>query len=135
MFIRTSPYLPPEERYQQSITLVLPCHSSYTGTFIGHAEKGLKIIFRKGYQYQKAGVMLLDLLPAGRVPQSIFDTVCRENELKRAKLMKTVDSINASMGRGILRYASSGMKYSWQMRAEFRSPACTTDWNQLACVK
>lgn len=135
VFIRTSPYLPPEERYQQSITLVLPRHSSDTGILIGHAERGLETIFRRGYQYQKAGVMLLDLLPAGRVGQGMFDTAYRANELKRAKLMKTIDSINASMGRGTLRYASSGMKCSWQMRAEFRSPAFTTDWNQLVCVK
>jgi DNA polymerase V len=48
--------------------------------------------------------------------------------------MKTLDSLNQKMGRGIVFYAGSGIKREWAATASRRSPDYTTDWNQLMLV-
>jgi hypothetical protein len=39
----------------------------YSGKLIGAALPGLAVIWRDGYRYKKAGVVLLDLHPAAAV--------------------------------------------------------------------
>lgn len=135
LFISSNPWERDSNRYQKSITLTLPHHTQDTAIFIRHAIYGLKKIFKKGYKYQKAGVMLLDLWPLEKVSWGIFDCENREKEERARRLMKTLDSINGKMGRSTLKYGGSTLQNSWKMKSNFRSPAYTTDWKQLATVR
>jgi DNA polymerase V len=87
---------------------------------------GLKRLYKPGYAYKKAGVMLMELTDASTQQGSLFSTQ-RENP----ELMLTLDNINQKWGRGTLKLASEGIQQPWKMRRERMSPAYTTNWNEL----
>ena len=65
-FIRTSPFRK-EKQYSRSVCLGLSVPCSDTHTIVQSAVRGLNEIYKSGYNYAKAGVMLLDLAPAARM--------------------------------------------------------------------
>lgn len=97
------------------------------------ARAGIARIYRKEYRYKKAGVMLLDLLPAGVQQGDLFDQVVDEE--RRGRLLGAMDTINAEMGRGTLRFLAEGVSTPWKMRRENLTPAYTTNWGELAVVQ
>jgi hypothetical protein len=56
----------------------------------------LNKLYRPGFRYKKAGVILLDLVPAGRVQGSLFDAPDDARSIAR---MKALDALNARFGR------------------------------------
>lgn len=90
----------------------------------------LSTIFRKGYSYKKAGVILSKIVPSSSVQLSLFDP---QDITKYSSLMKTLDSINAKQGKNTLKLASQG-EGSVSVRGEFFSPCYTTSWNDLLKV-
>jgi DNA polymerase V len=81
--------------------------------------------------YKKAGVMLLDLVPADQVQGSLFQQT--DTPVSKAR-MQAMDAINRRFGRGTIRLATAGMHSSWQLRRAFMSARYTTDWNDLLRV-
>ena len=71
------------------------------------ARAASRAIWRPGYRYKKAGVMLLDLHPANRVQAGLFD---RPDDARRIALMRTLDSSTARYGRDTLRFAAAGRR-------------------------
>ena len=128
VFIRTNPFNPKEPQYQRSVTIPLPEAISDTRVLVMWALKGLKRIYRPGFAYQKAGVMLSELRPKAMAQASLF--VDPETD-RGQRLMATLDVINQRWGRGTLRSAAEGMEKPWQMRRQRLSPSYTTDWNGL----
>ncbi|MGI4826615.1 MAG: DUF4113 domain-containing protein [Janthinobacterium lividum] len=52
------------------------------------------------------------------------------------RVWKTVDQLNATLGRGTVRVLSAGPKdAAWKLRAEYRSPRWTTRWEELPVVR
>ena len=130
VYIRTNPFKPEHPQYQRGLTLPLPAPTGDTRTLTRAALWGLKHLFKPGYAYQKAGVMLMELRDAGVVQGQLFDAAPPD----RPALMQVIDRANAQWGRGTLRLASEGVKKSWQMRRERVSPAYTTRWEDLPRV-
>ena len=131
VFLQTNPFKPDEPQYNNGVTvkLVKPTDNSFR--LSEAALYGLKRIYKPGYAYKKAGVMLMSLCPADQVPVDLFSTF-DEPETQRAKnLMATLDEINAKMGRGTVRSAGEGIQKAWAMRSDNKSKAFTTDWSQL----
>ncbi len=134
VFVQTNPFKPEEPQYNNGVTVKLLNPTNDTFNLAEAALYGLKKIYRLGYAYKKAGVMLTDLCPADRVPVDLFSGF-DEPETQRAKsLMATMDEINAKMGRGTVRSAGEGVQKAWAMRSDNKSKAYTTDWEQLAVV-
>lgn len=102
---------------------------------ITEAKKLLGEIYREGPLYQKAGVMLLDIVPeSAHEQQDLFGVTDKLGEQKT--LMKTLDHINKLHGRGTLTIGSQGLKDTgWKLRCEHRSPAYTTRWEDLPKIK
>lgn len=111
----------------------LPVPTSDTSELIRYAGEGLRAIYRKGHQYKRAGIMLRELVRDTRVQADLFDTRDRK---RSKKLMRSLDTINARMGSGSLKYAAAGLGQSqiWQTVFKKRSPDYTTDWHQLPDV-
>ena len=93
---------------------------------------GVEKIFRDGYRYKKAGVMLDELIPDDQVQATLFD---RTNDKKNKTIMTTLDMVNDKLGSGTLTYASQGTTRPWKMKCELRTPKYTTDWSQLVEVR
>jgi DNA polymerase V len=130
VFVRTNPFKPEHPQYQRGFSFALPAPSADTRTLTRAALWGLKHLFKPGYAYQKAGVMLMDLRDAGITQGQLFDAAPPD----RPALMQVIDRANAQWGRGTLRLASEGASKSWQMRREHKSPAYTTRWEDLPKV-
>lgn len=100
----------------------------------------LASIYREGFIYKKAGVMMLDLQPEGERQAGLFDPVDRE---QRSQILGAYDAINARYGRGTITTAARSLgedrrraaKRTWQMKREHLSPAYTTDWDGLPVAR
>lgn len=125
VFIHTSPFANGKQ-YAKSATVRFPRPTADTLLIVNAAIKGLRGIYRSGYDFAKGGVMLMDIGPAG-AGQGRLDLFAEEEA--RPELMHAMDRINAKYGRGSIRVASSGAgerQRPWQMRQELRTPHYTT---------
>jgi DNA polymerase V len=93
----------------------------------------MRRIFRAGYRYVKAGVMLWDLRARSIVQGSLFDA-SPEFDDRRTRLMAVLDRASAKWGRGVLAPGSAGMTARWAMKRERMTPAYTTRWAELVQV-
>ena len=138
VFIHTSPYRKGPQ-YARSITVPLLRATSDTVPVVNAALAGLRRIYRSGYAFIKAGVMLLDLHSA-KLRQGELDLEPLEaQDCARERLMGVLDELNQRYGRGTLKMASAGVeaageRASWAMRQERRSPAYTTCWEDMLVV-
>lgn len=128
VFIRTNPFSPKVPQYQRSLTIPLPEATADTRVLVMWALKLLRHIYRPGFAYQKAGVMLSELRPKAMAQASLF--IDPETD-RGQRLMATLDVINHRWGRGTLRSAAEGMEKPWQMKRQRLSPSYTTDWQGL----
>ena len=130
VFIQTSPFA---ERpyYANSFTAALPSPSNDTRLLVKTALWIVKRLYKPGYVYQKAGVLLNDLVPMeGRQRDLFFDESDATLD-KNAKVILVLDEINRRFGRQTLKLGSEGFKAPWKMKQNFKSPGYTTDWNGL----
>ena len=121
-----SPYL------SNSMTIPLRVPTVDTIELSNYAERILKSIFREGYTYKKAGVVLLDLVNKKNLQQDFFDTI--EDRPKRERLISCIDKLNRQIGRDTVRTLASGTNRPWMTRREFLSSRYTTNWNELKNV-
>jgi hypothetical protein len=103
------------------------------------AYRGLERMYKPGFRYQKAGVMLLNLEPKGQRQLSLFDVSHTAAGDKRDKLLALMDGLNRDMGRETIWTASQGLtrkeqEDSWRMKRGTLSPAYTTNWKELPQV-
>ena len=130
--IRTSSFNEKERYYANGLAIPLPVPTDDTVRLTKAALWGLRKIYRSGYRYQKARVMLSELVSAGNRQSDLFGFAAAEN--KSSKLMTVMDQINAKMGSSTLKLASEGLRQPWKMKQGNRSPSFTTNWNELICV-
>ncbi|MBL0010822.1 MAG: DUF4113 domain-containing protein [Nitrosomonas sp.] len=130
--IRTSPFNEKERYYANGLTIPLPAPTDDTMRLTKAALWGLRKIYRGGYRYQKAGVMLSELVSANNRQLDLFGSITTER--KSSQLMDVIDQINARMGKSTLRLASEGFRQPWKMKQGNRSPSYTTKWDELICV-
>lgn len=136
-FIRTSPFRTQDAQYSRSIVMPLRRPTDDSTEIIQAALRGLQALYRPGYRYAKAGVMLLDLSPAQRCQQEL-SLEQEPQSSEREKLMRALDAINLRYGRGTLQLASAGLEGNgrlWTMRQERKTPGYTTRWEELALVR
>ncbi len=126
VYVRTNPHKDDHPQYSKGVTIPLPEATDDTLRLTQAALWGLKRIYRPGYAYQKAGIMLMNLTDSANQQASLFSKH-RDND----RLMAVMDRVNAMWGRDTLRSAATGMAKSWSMRRERMSSQYTTHWEQL----
>lgn len=133
VFAHTSLFNQHEPYYAASTTVHLSHLTNDTRDIINAAHRGLDTIFRSGYRYAKAGVMLLDLHDAN-VEQTCFWNASRAREESTA-LMNVIDKINTRMGRDTIGSAGAARQPSWGTQRQRLSPAYTTRWTDIPIVR
>lgn len=131
--ITTNYFRKTDKQYANSITLALPQPSHYTPLLIQTALQGLKQIYKSGYRYKKATVILTGLLNEDIIQENLFHPV--KNTLKEQQLMSTLDSLNHEFGSGTVQFAAQGIQKKWKGKSEQRTPRYTTNWNELPLVQ
>jgi DNA polymerase V len=132
VFIQTNPHKTDEAQYLRSIVVDLERASNHTGEIIKAALRGLDLIFKPGFLYMKCGITVMDLIPESVVQASFFD---RADAPKNAQMMETLDQINKSMGREIVRSAVQGFERSYRLKTQWLSPRYTTRMNEILRIK
>lgn len=132
VYIRTSPFKLQDRQYSNSLTIPLPSPTDHTPTLVSVALWGLKQLYRPGYAYAKAGIMLGELVPASAIQTDLFSTM--QPNAKSERLMQAMDLINRRMGKETLKVASEGFTRPWKMKQENKSPSYTTRWDELLQV-
>lgn len=127
VFLKTNEFKDTPQ-YSNALTLRLSVATDTTHELIRAALDGIRTMYRDGYQYKKAGVMLTGLVSGNQIQADLFDS---QNRTRSKQLMSALDTINERWGAGTLHYASSGIQKAWQTQFHRRSPAYTTDWNAL----
>ena len=113
-------------------TITLPVAANSSNEIVSFALLGLKNLYRKGYHYKKAGVMVSGLIPEDTLQTALFDNVDRE---KTARVMEAGNKTNRHYGKDTLRLAVQGYKRKWRLRQERLSPSYTTRWGDILIVK
>jgi len=129
VMIRTNPFKPTEPQYQRTVTLPLTTPTSDTLHLIAVAQRMLDDVFRPGFAYHKAGIMLSELRSATTRQADLFGVPAQDT--RRQAAMRVMDEINQKWGRGTVRASAAGHRAGWQMRRERLSPAYTTSWSGL----
>ena len=127
VFIRTSPFQSKFGHYSNSKTIDFPIGTNNSIEIVKTALSALETIFKNGYRYQKAGVLLTGLSnDDGK--KNLFSS---EKDEKINSLMKSIDSTNYRYGRSAISFASAGVKKKWNMKREYSSRIDTADFNLL----
>lgn len=130
VFIHTNNFNQHQPQYSNSQTIRLPVASDNTIEIIHYALIALRMIYKEGYAYKKAGVIMMDLVPKAHIQLNLFDEVER---MKQDKAVTALDTINNRMGQNTVKLAIQGnsQKTSWQMERKHLSPCYTTKWDEL----
>ncbi|WP_430446259.1 MAG: translesion error-prone DNA polymerase V subunit UmuC [Pseudomonas piscis] len=129
--IRTGMFNPEEAKYANGVVVHLPYPTDDVRLLTREAVDALDRIFRPGFKYSKAEVMLLDLCQPGEYTDDLFAV---SQPADATRVMKVLDQINDRWGRGTLRSASVPAEPAWGMRREMMSRSYTTRLEQLWTV-
>lgn len=134
VFAHTSAFRP-GPKYSRSLILPLRRPTDDTVALVNAAVRGIEAIYRPGFNFSKAGVMLLDLQD-GKLEQGELDL--EPEALARGHLMDTLDNLNNRYGRGTVMVASAGLKgpqRDFEMKQNLLTPQYTTCWDDLPVAK
>ena len=134
VFVMTNQFRPNDRQYSNGITIPLRDASNDTRALTTAALAGLRRLYRPGYLYKKAGVMLLELSSGAQRQGSLFDPAGAGTE-RSGSAMAALDALNRRFGRDTVVVGSAGTHKTWAMRSENRSPRYTTNWDELPRVR
>ena len=120
-----------ESQYSNAAIVELPRLTSYTPDIVCAARLALPHIFRLGYGYKVVMISLLEIMPAQYQGWLWIDP---KEDIKKHKLMDTVDQITTQYGRRSITLAKSWTKTGWEMKREFLSPNVTTDIQNVPVI-
>ena len=127
VFVRTSPFNKNKPQHTGMKTIELFTPTSDTRDILTATKKGLLPIFRSGYDYAKAGIILNKFSNEQTRQYSFFKD---PNEPKEnTRFMKYIDQMNAYETQ--IYYASQNTKKWSPMKQNMTSPKYTTDWYDL----
>ena len=131
VFVRTSPFQIKFGYYSNSKTIDFPIATSDSIEIVKTALTALESIFKNGYRYQKAGVLLSGLSEANN-NKNLFSC---EKDQKISSLMRSIDNTNYRYGRSTLSLASAGVQKRWNMKRQHYSKIDTADFHFLPTIK
>ncbi|WP_029489447.1 Y-family DNA polymerase [Ochrovirga pacifica] len=131
VFVLTNRYKDNQPQYSRNVNIQLPYPTSSSITISQYAQKALKAIYKEGYAYKKAGVIVMGIRPDNETQLNLF---VNENP-KHDALMKTIDKINNQLGVHKLKVGGQGLGRTWKMKQEKLSPRYTTHWDEVLEVE
>lgn len=149
VFFTTSPFRTNDRQHSPSLTVPLRSTAD-SGRLISAAVRATRQMFRSGFNYTKAGAMLLDLQDKEAAKrQGELDLFVADDEAgasaetkDRSALMEAMDKLNQRFGRGAVRIGSTTAARAndagtatWAVRQDRRSPRYTTRWDEVPVVR
>ncbi len=132
VFIHTDPFSEKERYVSNSVTVTLSMPSNSNNEIVVAAIQGLKLIYRQGLLYKKAGVIVSGISNDACIQGNLF---IGESNKNFKKLSTVTDQLNSQFGKDMVRLAVQGFSKDWHLRQENLSPCYTTRWSDLLKVK
>jgi len=131
VFIHTNGHRKELPQYSRNIVVKTDYPTNSSIDIVKYAVLGLKAIFKEGYHYKKAGVIVMELTPQAEKQLNIFT----EENPKHQKLMLVMDGVNNTIGQKKLKLACQDLGRTWKMKQARLSPRYTTRIDELLIVK
>ncbi|MFP4529401.1 MAG: Y-family DNA polymerase [Candidatus Kapaibacterium sp.] len=129
VFVHTNPHRDDHIQYARNVVVRTPWPTNSSIELARVAEFGLERIFREGYYYKKAGVIVMDIVPDRPFQLGLFGNSNPRHEAA----MRVMDAINEEIGYKELKLASQDRR-TWKMRQERLSPRYTTKLNEIITI-
>ncbi len=131
VFIHSNGHRKDLPQYSRNIVLKLPYATNSSIELSKFAIQALKHIYKKGYAYKKAGVIVQDFVPANNLQKTLFDN----RDERHIPLMQAIDKMNKIFGQQKIRIASQDLKRVWKMKQEKLSPRYTTHLSDIITIR
>ncbi len=130
VFLQTNRFRKDLPQYNPSLAVPLPYPTNDSLEVNRWASYLCESMFKQGYQYKKAGIMLSEISPVTQIQGDLLEQEGPSNN----KLMQTLDALNQRYGRGAVKVSTQGAFKDWEMRQERMSPNYTTCWDEVPVV-
>ena len=127
VFVRTNYFRKDQPQYARNIVITTDFPTNSTIELNHYAQLALKAIFREGYHYKKAGVIVMGLTPNNETQLSLFSS----SNPKHQPLMSVVDNLNKSFGKNKVKFGNQSLDRQWKMKQEKLSKCYTTRVNEV----
>ena len=121
------------QQYFPSKAMQFSFPTADTMEIIKHASCALKEIYREGYEYKKAGVILTHIISETNYMHDLFDPRDRE---KQKRISQMIDSINHQNGANCIKLAAQGVgKADWNLKRDFLSKCPSTKMGDIIEIR
>lgn len=131
VFLHTNGFRKDLPQYGRNIVINTQYPTNSSIEINKYAILALKAIYREGYHYKKAGVIVMGLTPATVKQLSLFSN----GNPKHPAIMQIVDRLNKAYGNNKVKFASQSLGRQWKMKQEKLSPRYTTNLQDIITVK
>jgi DNA polymerase V len=130
VFIHTNGHRNDLPQYSRNIVVKLPFPTNSSIELSRFATQALQRIFKQGYHYKKAGVIVMDFTPEDSTQLTFFEN----SDPRHVPLMKAIDVLNNLYGQQKIRLASQDIKRVWKMNQNKLSPRYTTKLSDIITI-
>ncbi len=134
VFIHTNRFREDLAQYYPNACVKLDVPANSTPEIVGAALRAMKMVFRHGFEYKRAGVIVTDIVDACSIQQTLFDFDSDARE-RDDRISRVMDMVNTS-GKNVLHLGTQRPgHYADGIRREFCSGLYTTSWDELIEVR
>ena len=131
VFVATNRFSQDAPQYAASATVEVAHPTDATQELLHVTLRAAARLYREGYRFKKAGVILSGLVPASPLTVRMYG----DADWQRARRVTgVVDQLNRKFGADKVRFAVSGLKREWQTKCERRTPRYTTAWGEVLAI-
>ncbi|MDH4261435.1 MAG: Y-family DNA polymerase [Spirochaetia bacterium] len=130
VFIHTNGHRNDLPQYARNIVVKLPFATNSSIELSTFATQALQKIFKEGYAYKKAGVVVTDLTDEKNRQLTMFET----SDARHIPLMQVMDKVNTLYGQQKIRLGSQSPKFVWKMKQDRLSPRYSTNLADIITV-
>lgn len=130
IFLHTNGFRSDMPQYSRNIVMKLPFPTNSSIELVKFAIEGLNLIFKPGYQYKKAGVIVMDFTPEATGQISMF----ANSNPKHKLVMDVMDRLNRAIGQKKVKLASQALDRTWKMKQERLSPRYSTRLSEIITI-
>ncbi|WP_269223632.1 Y-family DNA polymerase [Flavobacterium sp. IMCC34518] len=131
VFVHTNYFRKDQPQYSRNIIINTDFPTNSTIELNHYAQIGLQAIFKEGFHYKKAGVIVMGLTPNSETQLSLFNV----SNPKHQPLMSVIDKMNNSFGSNKVKFASQSLGRQWKMKQEKLSNSFTTKIDEIFIIE
>ncbi len=110
VFIQTNRFRKELGEYKDGFSIVLPNPSSSSIVLAKYANSIFEAIYKEGFHYKKAGVMVSDFVPDNERLINLFE---KDVDSKHIPIMKAIDKLNSKYGKDKIRLGGMSGKNTY----------------------